>query len=161
MRIGDIIAQHEKDTKSANLKKNVGGLGITIEHPRGTIRKLHNDAGKLVYQKSMMADYGYFDGTKGRDGDEVDVFVGPMKECQEAFIIHMRDMGPDKNAREDEDKVFIGYPSADAAKQAFLAHYPPNFYEGMTVLPFATFKKKLKKASLPYRNKKIHASTYN
>src|SRR5690349_2375838 len=110
MRLLDILA-HAKDTKSAGLKMKVHGLAVTIEHSRGTVRRLHDDTGKLVYAKTMQAHYGYFDKTKGRDGDEVDCFVGPVKDAKEVYIIHMLDKGPTKRAREDEDKCMLGYPS--------------------------------------------------
>lgn len=144
--------------RTANTSKQANGFRIIIEHPKGSIRELEDDKGKVIYRKRMFYDYGYFPGTKGRDGDGVDVFVGPMGNASEVFIVHMKDLGPVKDAREDEDKVMLGFPSADAAKQAFLLHYPKNFYESLTALPLADFKKKMKTASLPYYNKKIHAA---
>ena len=136
----------------------VHNLPITIEHPKGTQRVLKGDDGKVVYSKHMYAHYGFFNGTKGRDGDEVDCFVGPMKNAKEVYIAHMKDLGPVPSEREDEDKCFIGYPSAEAAKQSFLQHYPKTFLESMTVLPVDTFKAKLRSASLPYHKRKIHAT---
>lgn len=159
MHLGNLLAlkAHSLDTPTVNGKTKVAGFPVTIEHPKGTQRKLHDDKGNVVYKVSMMHDYGYINRTKGRDGDEVDVFVGPIKDPKEVFVVHMKDMGPVPAEREDEDKVMLGFPSADAAKAAFLAHYPPNFFESMTTLPIATFKKKLKHASKPYTNTKIHA----
>jgi hypothetical protein len=155
------ITAHGKDTPSANKKMTVSGLPVTIEVPRGKDRVLHDDDGKQVYRRRMFHHYGFLNGTKGRDGDEVDVFVGPISDAKEAYIIHMRDMGPVPEEREDEDKVFLGFSSADAAKAAFLLHYPPTFYDGMTALPIEQFKKKLATASLPYRKKKITAAATN
>lgn len=156
MRLASLLA-HEKDTRPANLPMERHGLKLTIEHPRGTQRTLYNDEGKKVYSVHMHHHYGYFNGTKGRDGDEVDVMVGPLKDAKEVYVVHMKDMGPDPAEREDEDKVMIGFPTADAAKRAFLLHYPPDFYEGLTALPVATFKNKLAQAQLPYRKKKLTA----
>lgn len=133
------------------------GMRVSIEHPKGSMRVLKDNTGKVVYKKHMYAHYGFINNTKGRDGDDVDCFIGPLKNASEVFIVHMKDMGPVPAQREDEDKCFIGYPSADAAKQAFLMHYPKNFYESMTAMPLETFKRKMKRASLPYREKKIHA----
>lgn len=152
------LLAHAADTPSVDKTTEFQGLPITIEVQRGKQRLLHDDTGKVVYKQQMYADYGYFTNTKGRDGDEVDVFVGPVKAANEAFVIHMLDKGPVVNEREDEDKCFLGYPSADAAKAAFLAHYPKTFYGGMTALPMDEFKQKLATASLPYRKKKITAA---
>lgn len=158
MRLGDyIVIAHANDTKVVNKKMKRHGLAITIEHPKGSVRVLHDDKGRPVYQKLMHSDYGYFNKTKGRDGDEVDCLVGPIQNAKEVFIVHMKDMGPVKSEREDEDKCMVGYQSADAAKAAFLAHYPATFYDGMTALPVAVFKKRLKTAQLPHMKKKLTA----
>lgn len=153
---------HAKDTTPVLKKTEVHGLPVTIEHPRGTERKLHDDNGNVVFKKLMLHHYGYFDGTKGRDGDEVDCFVGPLGDAaKEVYVIHMKDLGPVPAEREDEDKCFVGFPSADAAKAAFVHHYPQSFYDGMTALSVADFKSKMATASLPYRRKKITASNKN
>lgn len=75
----------------------------------------------------------------------------------DAHAKDMRDLGPVPSEREDEDKCFVGFPSADAAKAAFHAHYPTSFYGGLTALPVVDFKEKLANATLPYRRKKITA----
>lgn len=159
MRLADIIQAHVNDTKVANRKTKRHGLHVTVEHAKGTIRRLHDDAGNEVYKTHMYHDYGYFTGTKGRDGDEVDCFLGPVQTAKEIYVIHMKDMGPIKSEREDEDKCMVGFPSADAAKAAFLLHYPVKFYDGMTSLPVAVFKKRLRTAQLPHRTKKIHGTS--
>lgn len=157
MKLLDLVA-HVKDTPSKGIKTRAHGLPVTIEHPAGTLRTLHDDKGKVVYKKHMFHSYGFFDKTKGRDGDAVDCFLGPVKNAEEVYIVHMKDMGPVENEREDEDKCFVGFPSAEAARYAFLLHYPKNFFGGMTVLSVDDFKKKMATASLPYRRKKITAS---
>ncbi len=150
------LAAHAKDTPVDSRQLIRHGLPITVEHKKGSLRILHDDKGKVVYKQNMHADYGYFNHTKGRDGDEVDCFVGPLKNAGFVYVAHMKDMGPVKSEREDEDKCFIGYPGADAAKTAFLLHYPATFFGGMTTLSVADFKAKLKQAQKPYREKKIH-----
>ena len=151
------LAAHAKDTPVKNTKAKVHGLAITIEHPKGTLRRLHDDKGNVVYKKHMYNSYGYFNGTKGRDGDEVDCFLGPLKNAKEVYVVHMKDLGPVPSEREDEDKCMIGFPSADVAKAAFLRHYPATFFGGMTTLPVDVFKKKMRQASKPHRKKKITA----
>lgn len=151
------LRAHADDTPVDGRQVRMHGLPITIEHPRGTIRTLHDDSGNVVYKQHMHYSYGFFNGTKGRDGDEVDCFTGPIKDAKEVYVVHMKDMGPVPSEREDEDKCMIGFQSADAAKAAFLMHYPPSFYDGMTALPVALFKKKMAQARLPHRKKKITA----
>lgn len=146
------------DSPIANTKKTVMGLPVTVEAPKGTTRKLHNADGKVVYKVHMYHDYGFIDKTKGRDGDEVDCFTGPVPDAKEVYIVHMKDMGPDVNQREDEDKVMLGFPSADAAKTAFLLHYPPAFYDGMTSLPLAKFNARLAQTQKKHVSKKLNAA---
>lgn len=141
------------------ITRRVMGLPCVIEYPKGTLRELKNDKNETVYKVRQHCDYGYIKGTKGRDGDEVDVLIGPMPKFAEVYVIHMRDMGPDKDQREDEDKVCLGFQNADAAKQCFLLHYPKNFYQSMTSMPFVEFRKKLKLAQLPHRRKMLHAES--
>ncbi len=145
------------DTKPVNRKVFVHGLPVTIEHPRHTTRILHDAKGNVVYKRFMYHHYGYFDGTKGRDGDAVDCFLGPLANAKEVHVVRMVDKGPVPSEREDEDKCMVGFPSADAAKQAFLQHYPADFYGGMVSLPVAEFKERLRTASLPFHTRKIHA----
>ena len=134
------------------------GFSITIEYPKGSIRELKNNEGQVVYKKLMRYAYGYFNGTQGRDPNEVDVIVGPNQKAESAFVVHMLDKGPDVDEREDEDKVLLGFSNPLQAKQAFFSMYPKTFFGGMTELPLVTFKEKLATASLPYRRKKITAT---
>jgi len=157
MKLADAIQYVAAFNAPVQHRLSHSGLHISIEHPRGTQRVIKNDKGKVVWNKYMHHHYGYLDKTKGRDGDEVDVIVGPLTQAKDVYVIHMLDKGPDVDARQDEDKVMLGFPSAEAAKQAFLTQYPESFFGGMSVLPLAAFKKRLAKASLPNQKRKIHA----
>jgi hypothetical protein len=156
MTLREIIAL-AGDTKSEKKRVSFQGIPITVEVSKGNSRVLHNDQGEVVYKVKMSHDYGFFNKTKGRDGDEVDVMLGPNQHATEAYVIHMVDKGPDADEREDEDKVMLGFSSASDAKDGFLRHYPANFYGGMSCIPMTEFKHKLATASLPYRRKKITA----
>lgn len=147
----------DHNTPKKLLKTKVQGFPVTIEHPKGSVRTIKDDLGRTVYEKRMYVHYGFFNKSKGRDGDEVDVMVGPVIDAPEVYVIHMVDKGPDEDARQDEDKVMMGFPSAEQAKNAFCLHYPENFFGGMTTLPLAEFKKKLADTAKPYLHKKIHA----
>ena len=148
---------HPKDSESLNKQVTVYGFPITVERPRGSMRTLHDADGNIVYQRRMFYDYGFFNGSKGRDGDEVDVFLGPSQRATEVYVVHMVDKGPIVDQREDEDKVMLGFDTAEMARSAFLLHYPASFYDSMTSMSLATFREKLATAALPYRRKKITA----
>lgn len=148
-------------TEIAVKQLKIHGLPVSIQHPKGTTRIIKDKDGNVVWKKHMFSDYGEFPGTKGRDSDPVDVMVGPLKGFAKfVYIVHMRDMGQDKAAREDEDKCMVGYPSAEAAKQAFHLQYPKNFFQSMTVLPIQEFKKRLAETQVPHAHKKLHAQAY-
>jgi len=93
-------------------------LKIGIENPKGSVRE-GTDRNGHHWRTEMKLLYGFIRGVKGKDGDSVDVFVGPDKEADKAFVVHQKT--PDgKNY--DEDKVFLGLHSKQEAKEAFMAH---------------------------------------
>jgi len=158
MKLAQILALTDLAADAIVAKTRVHGLPIHIEVKKNQHRIIKNDQGNVVYKRLMLHDYGYIAKTKGRDGDEVDVFVGPIGDkAKDVFVIHMKDMGPDKKEREDEDKCMLGFPSADTAKAAFIAHYKPEFFGGMTVLPVAAFKKRLAQTQKPHTHNMLHA----
>ncbi len=72
----------EKQKESGNYKKGhvtIRGLDIAIENPAGSERSgIGADGEKWVTK--MHHHYGYIKGTKGRDKDHLDVFLGPDPE---------------------------------------------------------------------------------
>jgi hypothetical protein len=93
----------------------------------------------------MEADYGYIAGTEGKDGEDVDVFVGPDKDAQSAYIITI--MKPPSFENIDEQKVMLGYNTGAEAKRAFMRHYDsPKFFGSMTAMTMTDFKKKVKES---------------
>lgn len=99
------------------------GLTIRIENIRGSTRD-----GRFF----MLHHYGEIEGTMGADGDPVDVFVGPDLESPMAVVIHQLK----KSGEYDEDKVMLGFASADDAVNAYLAQYgSPDFYGGHDAVP--------------------------
>jgi rRNA maturation protein Nop10 len=141
MRIADYILFDSLKTMS---HKCVMGIPCVIEYPKGSLRELKNKAGDVVYRKRQFVHYGFIDDTVGRDGDEIDVLIGPLSSFANVYVIHMIDKGPDKDQREDEDKCMLGFDNPKSAKAAFLKHYPANFFGGMDIIPVADFKKKIK-----------------
>lgn len=103
---------------------NVQGLQIAIENRKGSVRK-GKDSNGHEWRTKMRMPYGYLVGTRGADGEPVDVFVGPDKEAPDAFVVHQR---KDDGKGYDEDKVILGVRSKREAKEAYLKHYDdPKF----------------------------------
>jgi hypothetical protein len=107
------------------------GVPVSVEYPAGVRRLLKNRMGRPVYDRVMEHDYGFVESTVGRDGDEVDVIVGPNPQSENAYVVDMIDAGPEPAHRQDEDKLLIGFDSPEAAKDAFISMYSESFFGGM------------------------------
>lgn len=100
------------------------GLPIAIENRKGSVRKGVDKDGK-PWRTVMKHPYGFIKGTKGKDGEEVDVYVGPVKDAPFAFVVHQH---KDNGKGHDEDKVMVGFSSEEEARSAYLKHYDdPKF----------------------------------
>jgi hypothetical protein len=99
-------------------KTEVQGLPIAIENRVGSVREGKNDDGSK-WRTKFRAPYGYIEGTKGADGDEIDAYVGPDKSAPKAFVVHQKK----SNGSHDEDTVMLGFRSKGDAKKCILKHY--------------------------------------
>jgi hypothetical protein len=93
----------------------------------------------------MLNDYGFIEGHLGADGEELDVYIGDNEEAPNVHVIHQ--LKAPKYVDHDEDKIFLGWDSADGAKAAFVAHRNDGerAIKSFTILPLAEFKSKLKR----------------
>lgn len=112
----------EKLAGVAKKQVTVNGLTMKIEYEPGDIRKGTSRDGK-TWTRKMYASYGYVPGTKGKaaDGDAIDVYVAPAPEDGPVYEIEQQKKD---DGSYDESKFMIGWPSADAAKKAYLQHMP-------------------------------------
>lgn len=128
-------ARQATDTEPTDAEKDSGeysqgevsllGLDIAIENPKGSERSSTTQEGEQ-WSVSIAHDYGYIKGTKGADGDEVDVFIGPDLESERVFVINQ----VDKDGAFDEHKVMLGFDSKEAAEQGYLSNYPAGWNMG-------------------------------
>jgi hypothetical protein len=108
--------------------KNFQGLPIVIENPAGSIREYEHGSVKMFYP------YGYIKSTLGRDGDEIDCFIGNDESAPNVYVIRI---GIDDH----EDKVMLGFNSEEQARDAFLAHYDDQKALGRIIeMPIDQFK---------------------
>lgn len=137
----------EAQKEAGNYAKDhvsVQGLDITVENAKGGIRSGVDRGGKR-WQVTMPAHYGYVKGTVGRDGDHVDVYLGPHLKSEKVFVVHQMDAD---TRRFDEHKVMIGFGSERQARIV----YCRGFSDGrakermgrVTELTMAQFKAWLK-----------------
>lgn len=114
----------EKQIKAGNYKHGhvrINGFDISIENPKGSKRS-GTDANGKHWEVVMKNHYGYFRGTdgEGKDGDAVDVFIGP--NTQSSNTIYVVDQRNNKGEF-DESKVMLGFSSEKEAKDAYLSNY--------------------------------------
>jgi len=113
---------------AGNYKKghlNIAGLDISIENPAGTVRSGVDNSGKK-WSVMMNNTYGYFRRTEGKDGDQVDVFLGDNVNNKTVFVV---DQSKDSGIF-DEVKVMLGFNNVVEAANAYLANYEPG-WKGM------------------------------
>ena len=117
------------------------GLQVSIENRSGSIRVWYDPHTGGYGITRMKVPYGYIRMTEGMDGDHLDCFVGPLADAKNAYII--KQMKAPDFTEPDEEKVMLGFQTAEEAKKMYLAHYSdPRFFGGMTTKPMEEFKKK-------------------
>lgn len=114
----------------------VRGFDITIENPVGSKRYYGKDKKKY---NVMQNHYGYFTKSKGKDGDQVDVFIGPdVEKFEKVYVVDQK-----MNGKFDESKVMFGFSSKKEAKAAYFSNFDKNWHGFMhiTGVSLTTFKK--------------------
>lgn len=124
------------------------GIEIHIDRPKGFEQKFKD--GNV---RKYLTDYGFFPGTKARDGEDLDVYVGDDKNASFAYVIKQM-----INGKEDEKKVMLGFPSESSAKEMFLAHFTKDMRNsvvgGIEKIPMQEFKKSLGTSKFASEKKK-------
>lgn len=136
----------EAQKKAGNYKKghlSFGGYDFTVETPKGTTRSGKDEQGK-PWSVTMHDTYGYILGKIGVDGDHIDMFINDAADL-DTFDgnVYVVDQVNPETGEFDEHKVMYGYPSEEAATEAYLANYSKD-WKGLgkvTAVPKATFDK--------------------
>lgn len=136
----------EAQKKAGNYKKghlSFGGYDFTVETPKGTTRSGKDEQGK-PWSVTMHDTYGYILGKIGVDGDHIDMFINDAADL-DSFDgnVYVVDQVNPETGEFDEHKVMYGYPSEEAATEAYLANYSKD-WKGLgkvTAVPKATFDK--------------------
>lgn len=136
----------EAQKKAGNYKKghlSFGGYDYTVETPKGVTRSGKDEQGK-PWSVTMHDTYGYILGKIGVDGDHIDMFINDAADL-DSFDgnVYVVDQVNPETGEFDEHKVMYGYPSEEAATEAYLANYSKD-WKGLgkvTAVPKATFDK--------------------
>lgn len=104
------------------------GLDISIETCKGQCRR--------PGWPKMPCDYGYIRGTRGKDGDHVDVFVGLNLNSPVVFVVDQ----VNQSKRFDEHKCLIGFnterEAVDCYRRAYTAGWLMGKVTAMTIGQF-------------------------
>lgn len=136
----------EAQKKAGNYKKghlSFGGYDYTVETPKGVTRSGKDEQGK-PWSVTMHDTYGYILGKIGVDGDHIDMFINDAADL-DTFDgnVYVVDQVNPETGEFDEHKVMYGYPSEEAATEAYLANHSKG-WKGLgkvTSVPKATFDK--------------------
>ena len=132
----------EGQKQAGNYKKGhikVDGYDITIENPKGSVREKKDANGKVLWRTPMHYDYGYILGTKGTDGDHIDVYLSDNPTSGNVYVVDQIDQ---KTGKFDEHKVMYGFPSKEAAIDAYKSQYEKGWKVGtVTEVSREDFKK--------------------
>ena len=115
---GLVISPTPAQKEAGNYRKlhtSVHGMRIAIETPEGHERTGTGKDGKK-WSVKMPAHYGYVKGTKGKDGDQVDVYVGPHPDHHHVHVVDQ--INPD-TGNFDEHKAMVGFKSRKHAMDAY------------------------------------------
>ena len=111
----------EAQKEAGNYKKGhikVDGMDITIEQPKGSVRRGRDADGK-EWESKMHNTYGYIRGTESIDGDHIDIFLSDNPNEGSVFVVDQ----VNNDGSFDEHKVMYGFADMESAKQAYLSNY--------------------------------------
>ena len=112
----------EAQKEAGNYQKGhikIDGYDITIENPKGSIRRGTDASGKS-WETEMHYTYGYIRGTEGVDGDHIDIFLSDNPTNGSVYVVDQINPG---TGEFDEHKVMYGFGSEEEAREAYLANY--------------------------------------
>ncbi len=125
------IEPTEAQKEAGNYRKGhvqAGTFDVTIENPKGSKRS-GTDADGTPWETTMTHAYGYIKGTKGVDGDHIDVYLSSDIDDWDGRKVFVVDQyNPDGSF--DEHKVMLGFNDRDEAYSAYLSNYEKGWEDG-------------------------------
>jgi hypothetical protein len=121
-------------------KLQLHGLTLSIENPKGTKRREN--------WPPVAAHYGRILGTRGADGDHVDVFLGDHPQSEVVFVIDQEH----QSGRFDELKCVMGALTSDEARRIYERSYNDGrTAKNMTALTVPQFRDFLEHGNMKRR----------
>ena len=117
---------------------NWNGINLVIEWPKGSTRVGTRPDG-TTYSNEMLCDYGYVPKIDAEDGEKLDVYLGPDKDAEFAYLLEQLN----DNGELDETKLLLGFSSLEEARDMYLAHYDEGWEDhigGIEEVPMSKIK---------------------
>lgn len=111
---------------STPTQRSFRGIPIQIDRPRGHVMTGVDTSGR-PWRRVYHVDYGFVPGTKGGDGQGLDVFLGGDETALEAHWILQRKA----DGSFDEYKCMLGFQDAKSAKLMYEMHVPRQYFGSM------------------------------
>jgi hypothetical protein len=106
-------------------------LASTVAELPGVVSQSPWDSGKLgttkVTGNSLHSSNNNIIRPIGKDGDHVDVFIGPKPEGTKVFIVDQIKQG---NGHFDEQKIMLGFETLDEARAGYESSFTPGWKVG-------------------------------
>lgn len=163
---GGLVSEPTPAQKEAgNYQKRhmtVHGMNLSIENEKGSTRSGTGKDGKK-WSVAMPAHYGYIKGTEGKDGDHVDVYLGPLPQHPMVHVVNQIDH---VSGRFDEHKAMVGFRSKDHAldtyHRGFSDGHGPDRVGSVASLPVNEFKDWVSKGkrTQPLKVDRTHTDPY-
>lgn len=124
----------EAQKEAGNYRKGhvqIGTFDVTIENPKGSVRSGKDRDGK-EWSVTMQHTYGYIRGTKGVDGDHIDVYASSdIDDWNGRKVFVVDQYNPDGTF--DEHKVMLGFNDKEEAYEAYLSNYEKGWENGRRI----------------------------
>jgi len=114
----------------------IKGIKMKIELEKGDIRRGVNKATGEPWEKEMFAAYGHIPKTRGHDGETVDIYLKDPGFYAEVYCVKQLK----KDGTHDEDKLMVGFSSADEAIECYKKHVPKWCFGSMQTLTWSEFE---------------------
>lgn len=114
------IAQRDAGNHQMAHIKLRGGLNVTVQTPMGAMRTGVDGEGNR-WEAPAPGDYGHIKGTKGSDGQPLDILVGPDPTAPNVYVINQIDP---KTGKHDEFKPIAGVRSVEEAEDLYDRQFP-------------------------------------
>lgn len=133
---GDMVVLKKKGPGLSHVRKTTfRGLPINVELDTGMVAEGKDPDGK-PWRVTYQHPYGEIAKTMGRDGDPVDVYLGPDEKAEDVYVIHQ----VKRDGSFDEDKCMLGFSSSKAATKCYFDHGPKWGYGSSEALTFEQFR---------------------